>query len=360
MKRFLFYLTAVTAMFFTSCTKDETTPPPIVEPPAPATVGLYVLNEGTWGQGNSQLTYYDLASSVATHDYYGKQNDGAKIGDTATDMLIYGSKLYIAVNVSNKVLVLNADTGKKLAEIDLGQKDGNDRQPRYLAAAGGKVFVSTYYDGVNWIDTTYLTRQGTIPLTEAFSEGLCVLGDNLYVANAGRKGDSFGGKGTTVSVVSLATFSETGTITVPANPNRIEAGDDGKLYLSCWGDFLETEAQLYRIDPAGGTAEKVTDTPVSKFAVDRGYAYTYNFSWITDDMENWKIDLKTGEETVFIADPREIGLRSIYDVCANPLTGMIYYLDKSGLVVAFSSDGTEQFRIEDNGIRTNTVVFLNK
>ena len=64
--------------------------------------GIYVLSEGLFNQNNSSLAWIDFGtgqpdswnpSAGRSFDCFEKVN-GRRIGDTANDMLLYGSRLY--------------------------------------------------------------------------------------------------------------------------------------------------------------------------------------------------------------------------------------------------------------------------
>lgn len=359
MKKLNFFLAAFVAVALFSCTKG-----PEPDPVPPSRVGFYILSEGTFGRGDSKLAYYDVVSDKMTYDYFGTKNNGETLGDTATDLVAYGSKVYIVVNNSNKVIVIDNVTGKKIATIDMGKNAaGNLATPRYAAAAAGKVFVTTWNNGLAVVDTTLLSVSKNIALTEKFSEGIVARDGKLYVANSGIEGEAYGGNGSTISVVSATEERELETITVAKNINRLAFADNGTLYATAWGNWSTVDAQLFKVDVNSKTATLIDGVVASKFAISGNYAYTYHFSYISYEMSVLKVDLTTGESKVFLAKPKDYGLRSIYDVAVDPESGHIFYLDESGAVVLFSSDfdeaaGTGHHMVFKNlGLRVNSVEF---
>ena len=96
----------------------------------------YVLNSGDWQSANSSLTKYDLATGVVVQNYFEQQNNRC-LGATANDMLVHGSKMYIAVSGESTIEITSLDA-KSIKQIECAG------QPRYLAAHGDKVYV-TYY-----------------------------------------------------------------------------------------------------------------------------------------------------------------------------------------------------------------------
>jgi len=77
---------------------------------------LYILSEGLFNMNNSTLASYDLNSKTLISDFFLSVNKRG-LGDTANDMGIYGSKMYVVVNVSSQIEVLDVNTGKSLAKI---------------------------------------------------------------------------------------------------------------------------------------------------------------------------------------------------------------------------------------------------
>ena len=54
------------------------------------------------------------------------------LGDTANDMDIYGSKLYVVVNVSSTVEVIDLQSGLSVKQIPMLTDNGSSRQPRAI------------------------------------------------------------------------------------------------------------------------------------------------------------------------------------------------------------------------------------
>ncbi len=324
--------------------------------------GMYVLHEGWFGQGNSKISLYDPATKTSTFDYFGTQNDGKELGDVANDVIVYGGKTYVVVNNSDKIVVMNAYSGKLMGTIDLVEQVGVAAKPRYAVGAEGDVYVSTWHSGVLAIDTTSLMVDHKIELSQAYSEGIVYHEGSLYVANSGLVGDPYGGEGNTISIVSLDTQAETGTITVDKNPNILKIANDGKMYLSTWGNYFSVEATLHEIDYKNKSVVKSwAGFPTTKFDVTDKYIYGYNFSYISYQMYFTRIDRASGVASAFdytVADQ----LRSVHSVSADPQTNDVFFACQSGWVAWFDEEGTlkEQFDPTDEspvGANTTKIVF---
>lgn len=331
-----------------------------IEIPTPKTQGFYILGEGSWGQNNSTLYYYDLNKSELT-DRFSAANPGETLGDNANDMKIYGSKLYVAVDASNKVLVLDAASGRILEDISMGQSEGADREPRAVACAAGKVFVSLYSGEVARIDTlSYAVDYVACNSQYKYNEGIVAVGESkLCVANS--RGLGFGNYGTTVTVIDIPAFTVAYDITVPKNPNRLAVTGNGEVYLTTWGDYLTETAALHKLDLTAKTYTTVPGVEVQRIAIDGSTLYGVNAFYggapdyvpasslvkvnLPDNSVTTLIEAKTGSD--------------FNGVNVNPLSGYVYVMDGSS-VLRFDEKGTELTPIANAGNRLNTVAFFNK
>lgn len=77
---------------------------------------FYVLNSGDWKSNNSSLTMYDFANGTVKQNYFELQN-GRCLGNTANDIVVYGSKMYIAVSGESTIEVTTLDA-KSIKQIE--------------------------------------------------------------------------------------------------------------------------------------------------------------------------------------------------------------------------------------------------
>ena len=330
---------------------------------------MYVLSEGTFNHADSRLAYFNLSDQVWDKTAYKSANDDTDLGETAEDLIIYGSKMYITLNGTDQIKVLDAQSQKLLQEITLEQTSDAKVSPRFMVGAKGQVYISTWTRGIVVMDTLDYAIKNEIALTGAFSEEMVRIDDNLYVANSGNAlTDGIGGQGTTVSIVSLDSETETGTITVPTNPNKLRASADKKLYVSAWGDFFTTDASISEIDIATKTVVKTWDDVIcSQFCVAGNYLYCYHFSYMDFQFHYTRIDRNTRETYPFLSEDQasEIGFQSPYSLSTDPVTQDFYIGDESGLLVHFSKDGgfIDSWKVNpegQNAMRINHVIFVSK
>lgn len=202
-------------VIFASCRKD---PEPIPEtretlfPAEPgATVkGMYVVNEGNMYMNKASLDYVDFTQGLYRRNIYNQANPEVTkgLGDVANDIGVYGSKLYVVVNISNKIEVMDVKTAKRIKMIDL-------INCRYVTFQGNKAYVSAYLGKVGdpkaprgivaEIDTATLQITRKIEVGRQ-PEEMAIVGNKLYVANSG--GYSPPDYERTVSVIDINSFTE--------------------------------------------------------------------------------------------------------------------------------------------------------
>lgn len=247
---FLVLLTVV------ACKKKEVT---ICPPSSESLSGkMLVLNEGLFQQNNSSVTWVD-PSSASINPLFFETQAGRPLGDTGNDMKRYGNKIYIIVNVSSTIEVLDASTGIALKQIHM-QNAGQAKQPRYIDFYQGKAFISCYDGFVDVLDTASLTISSRIQVGSN-PDHLRVAGNKLYVSNSG--GLNFPNVDSTVSVISLSTLNEIKKITVGKNPGSIAVAGNGDVFVVSRGNFGTIPSRMHRI-------ETLTDTKVEDFTFDAG------------------------------------------------------------------------------------------
>lgn len=224
--------------------------------------GAYVVNSGNmYSKIESSLTAIDYASSTATQNVF-KTANGRSLGNTANDGIVYGNKIYLAVDQSNTIEVIDKKTKQSIKQIKTTELLGNAEgaEPRHIIADGGKVYFTTYGGYVAAVDTINFVladkyKVGSCP------EGLVIGGSNLYVANS-----NYGKGGGNISCIDLSSKKvETKNIEGVNNPTGIYYAS-GLLYVldnPVYGpapDYVTTgENALRAVSFAEGKSQKVAD-----------------------------------------------------------------------------------------------------
>lgn len=355
MKKNLLLISTLAMIVLASCSKDDSPGPSV----APAK-GVYVLSEGVFFGNNSKLGFYSFATNTIAGDFFVQQNPTipAGIGGLATDMVIYGSKLYVVVDQSNRVTVLNAADAKFVKNIAF-EVSGTPIEPRYAAVANGKVFITAWDGSVNVIDTTSLTITKKIAVG-LNPEGLVVSGNNLYVSNSGGLTATFD---STVSVINLTTLTETSKIHVGKNPTSITADGSGNIYVACQGDYTPSNVpKLVKVNTANSTIVKSADTTVGSVKFYDNALYVTGGYYGVQHVRKLNTTNFTALANNFVTDGTVVA--NPYSVNINEENGDVYVTDAknnilTGELFCFDKTGKKKFSTGTNpGVNPNKVVFV--
>lgn len=310
-----------------------------------AYTGFYLLHSGKMYSNNSSLGLYTLDAANYRKDIFADAN-GKGLGDTANDMVLYGSKIYVAVSGSNLIYVLDRE-GNILKEIR-PEEGGAPEKPRYAAPYGGKVYVSMYSGYVACVDTVSLEIEKRVKVG-AYPEQLVAAGGKLYVTNSDYTGD---GTGKTVSVIALPGFTREKDIEVVQNPTEIAADATGNVYVISMGNYGDILNTLQKIDPATGAVTTIANA--TKMAVGREKIYLmysqYDADW-NQTISYFTYDLAAGtvNNASFITDGTAIA--KPYMLSANSTTGEVMVTESdytnTGAAYLFNSNGRLIRKIAD-------------
>ena len=335
---------------------------PVVITPAllsPA-VGEYILSEGSFGGNNTKLGYYANTSAIATGDFFLQQNPTmtAGLGELGNDAIVYGSKMYIVMNGSGRVSVLNSGNALFIKNISFLNNNVN-KQPRYAVGARGKVYVTSWDNTVTVVDTTSLTIIKSIAVG-ANPEGIAASANFLYVANSGAFNSV---PDSTVSLIDLNTETEIKKIKVGVNPYKVEINTAGNIFVSAYGNFGSIPASVFVIN--GGTNAAGTNLGANfKYTNVRMFgdiAYLYNNYGGTGIAKVYNTATNTIVRNEFITDGTVI--QTPYGLNIDEQNGDVYIGDagnfsSAGKVICFSSNGVKKFSFSTApGVNPNKILF---
>lgn len=279
--------------------------------------GAYILNSGMMGSNNSKLTYFDLLSGTLTTNIFSTQN-GRGIGDSANDMLIYGSKMYISVTGSAVVFITDLK-GKLIDQVELIGED-TKLAPRQLMSDGGKVYISYREGYIASVDTS------TFAVTKAkvgpYPEGMACVGNKIYVAIT--DANNHPNYANIVQVLDKATLQVEKELEVAYNPQTFHKVSSQWLYLVSRGNYGDKPAALQKINLL--TDEVVTIEgvyPTLMVIADQGYAYIlsteYDADW-NESVKYYKFNIDEEKVEVFVTEEL---VPHGYCIARDPLTGYI-------------------------------------
>lgn len=328
-------------------------------------IGFYLLNEGNMGSNKASLDYYDFASAIYTRNIYQAANPSVtqSLGDVGNDLKIYGNRLYAVINCSNLIEVMDAPTARHIGTI-------NVPNCRYLTFQGQYGYITSYAGPVlidqNYKQRGYVLRFDTATLQPVDTchvgfqpDGLAVVGQTLYVANSG--GYMVPNYESTVSVIDMLTFKETGRIEVARNLQHVLADRQGQLWVSSRGDYYNQPSRLYCIDTKTNTLIDSVLVPASGLWLDGDSLYVYGseFSYLTSQWKNTFAVVETKTHTIlkenFITDGTDTELQKPYGLAVHPKTKAVYLTDAKtyvnpGMLHCYSPDGERLWSVRTGDI----------
>jgi DNA-binding beta-propeller fold protein YncE len=226
----------VAVLFFTACVKDKpnpTTPPVVVD----TTNNVYIVCEGSLGNGNSSLGLYQTEDGQTFEDVYKSANSQA-IGDVLQSIIPIGDRFFLCVNNSDKVVVINKEDHKQIGSISIPK-------PRYiLPISANKAYVSTLFSKKLYIiDPQAMSVTKIIDMPYENAEGMLLKDGIAYVCPWDTATDK-------VLLMDVQTDEIKQTITVAGRaPQEIVTDKDGKLWVLSGNVYKDKDAALTCIDP---------------------------------------------------------------------------------------------------------------
>ncbi len=369
-------LVILSLCFFTSCRDDEeifiAEQENVSAPEETSITGFYLLNEGNMGSNKSTLDKYDYSTGIYSRNIYAEANPTVpkELGDVGNDIKIYGSRLYAVINCSNKVEVMDAKTAKRIGQIDIPNC-------RYIRFNGKYAYVTSYAGPVelnpNYEQLGYVAKVDTATLQVldrclvGFQpDEMEIAGNKIYVANSG--GYMFPNYESTVSVIDIASFTETKRIEVARNLHRLRADRLGNLWVTSRGDYYTQPSRLYWIDTKNDILVDSLDIAVSNFHLDGDSLYLYSVEWSYISMSNeityGIVDVAKKEIVTrnFITDGTDAQIKIPYGIAVNPQTKDIYVTDAKnyvnpGTLYCFNKGGKQKWNVRTGDIPAHFVFY---
>ncbi len=211
--------------------------------------GVFIACEGNFMYGNGSLSFYHkIDKKISNQIFYARNN--VPLGDVVQSVTRMGNLMYIVVNNSGKVMVVDARTLEYKGSIT------GLVSPRYMHfVSGQKAYVSDLYGGhIAVVNPQTFEITGNIPLEGSSSEQMVQIGKYVYVSSW-----SYGDK---VLIIDAESDQLVGEIQVPLQPKDLLIDRNGKIWVLSDGGFegspLGNEVPaISRIDTETQTIEQI-------------------------------------------------------------------------------------------------------
>ena len=216
-----------------SCTRDELINPTV--PVISSTIGTYVLSEGGFSQGSSELSFY----SVPLDSFYSSIFHPGNLGLFTSGMVLKDNYLYVLeqgnYGAPGKIYKLDT-TGKMIASQIVGLN------PYSLAISNNKIYLTN--GPASNVSVLNLNDFGFIKNINvgAYPQEIMAYGNSVFVCNTSVYG---GAQDSSVSVIDVNSDNVISTIWLHKDPSSIELSNSNKILVGCPG----ANGMIFIIDP---------------------------------------------------------------------------------------------------------------
>ena len=358
MKTRLYYFiwALLITVLIAGCVKEED--PVYVEYGAYAS-GVFISNEGTFGQENASVSFYDFAKDSVKNSIFTVVNKHP-LGKVLQSMYVVSGKAYMMLNLSDTVFVTYANDFKEAGFVS------GLSSPRYMTSYNGKGYITQWGESgvVKVFDLSSNTVLRTIKVGMGPEQAI-VAGGNVLVCNGGAYD-----RDSTITVIDPVTDRVIQTVKVGDNPKEMVVDKNNDIWVVCYGFIkydssfsiiLETPSKLVRL--SGQSYEKTGEYIISAtqhpqhidISRDKSTVYFgggFGYAGI------YAVDVTS---PVMPATPLVDGSKYFYGFNVNPGNGEIYALDATdyttpGILRRYSPQGTliKQYTV---GVAPNGAVF---
>lgn len=327
--------------------------------------GIYLVNQGNQGSNKARLDFLNFHNGFYIRDVFTEYNPEVVkgLGDTGNDVQVYKGKVFVVVNGSHKVEIMDAYTLKRLAQVDVPNC-------RFIAFDGNYAYVTSYVakdeevlktqKGALYridLDTYKVTGQVTVGYQP---EQLVIKDGKAYVANSGGLAKDYDN---TVSVVDLKSMKVEYDIEVAVNLELMLVDAEGTIWVSSRGNYIDVSSTLDYLVKKGDKYELggSVNVPVSSMALAGDKIYVIGLTYIpptwtpttTYNIVNVKTrELESGS---FITDGTESDIATAFTVTVNPGNGDIYVTDakdyvSSGTLHCYTGSGKHKWSVRTGDI----------
>jgi hypothetical protein len=221
-----------------------------LDPVGQVTNGLYILNEGAFGDPEgARLSLYDIDRDTVYNNVYERANSGAHLGSLGDDLRITNDMLYVLMSGSENIAVLNMEDHKIMQAASYPGAAPHDLA---IDVDRGLLYMTMLFSSsVLRVDLATLEPIDTFQVGNN-PQGMLLVGDKLFVCNSGYGADS------TVSVIDVVSGSIVATVSLTDGPTGAVFGPDGRVWIACTGNAFgmpPSVGAVYILDPVTGAIE---------------------------------------------------------------------------------------------------------
>jgi DNA-binding beta-propeller fold protein YncE len=277
--------------------------------------GIFIACEGNFMYGNGSLSFYNPESQKVINQLFYARNN-APLGDVVQSLSLFRNQLFIVVNNSGKIYVVDAETAKYKGAVT------GLTSPRHIHfISDEKAYVSDLYSTqITIIHPVTLEITGKIDLEDHTSEQMVQVGKYLFVSSWADDEN--------IVVIDTETDELIEIIKVPYQPKDLEVDKNGKIWVLSEGDYESIDKNqvpaLSRIDPATFTIEQIYRfEPGARPACLDMNPTSDTLYFLNSGVYKMPVDSRHLPDSVFISSKNKL----FYNLSVNPGNNEIYVTD---------------------------------
>ena len=216
MKKHLILLAASTVTLLSLLTACMSSLPETDPVDIKFTYGAYFLNAGNDGKRDAELTQLNTLYSIVNQNVFRAVNN-KEMGDGGRDIIVLGNHMYVTLNGSRRISVIDPSSCKETGSIVL-EADGTTLSPRSLASFEGALIVGLDEGYVARVDTATL-KITALQEVSGQPGAIAIANQKLYVANYRVNG----APGATVQMLNPVDLHVMKTVDVQPGPRYLVA-----------------------------------------------------------------------------------------------------------------------------------------
>ena len=295
--------------------------------------------EGNFGTANGSITAFS-SSSDSLRNYYFQQQNNFPLGDVVQSISLIDGELFIVVNNSGKVQVVDS--------LDLSSKyeiSGLTSPREIIKISDSILYISDLYS--NAIAVYDKENKLLLPAiaVSGWTESMIKINESVYVCSPTQN---------LVYKINSNSHQLVDSISVGPYPYDLVLDKNNMIWVLCSGEYNMNNGTLEKINPSSFNKETVVDlnASASNLCLDGAAANIY---WISNGVNKMNVDQSVSNLII----PSNSSL--FYGLGVHPVTNDIYVADaidyvQSGKLMIYSNDGSI-IKTKTTGINPQAILF---
>jgi len=308
----------------------------------PGTKLAIICDEGNFQQGNADISIYNFTERTLQTEVFRKANN-RDLGDIVQDAVIWKSKIYLTINNSQKVEILDKNT-----YTSIGQINGFYSPRNIIQLDENRFAVSEYY-----ANSVKIIQNQSMQITKdifcpGWHDEMLLHKNKIYVTSYNRD---------KLYIIDMNSEALIDSIKVILGGASLCLDKNNDLWLLCANITQQEPGKMYRINTTADTISKVFNLPNNVATKLRINSEKDRLYWISQSIYSMPIDAATLPIAPYILSANN----TFYGINIDPETDELWisdavdYVQKSTIMrYTKHGDFVGQFK---SGINSGKIIF---